>query len=124
MSASDSAAIPAEIAERFARGELIAAIAQEAKTNDVLMLAWMNQEALLKTVETGVVTYWSRSRNALWVKGATSGNSQELVDLRYDCDGDALLLSVIQHGAACHTGTHSCFTNQVERNVASGESNE
>ena len=107
--------LPREIAERFERDELIAAIAQEATTGDVLMLAWMNQEALEKTLSTKRVTYWSRSRKSLWVKGETSGHSQELVSLSYDCDGDALLLKVHQSGAACHTGERSCFHREVSQ---------
>ena len=105
--------IPSEIAERFAQGELIAAIAQEESTGEVLMLAWMNKEALLKTLETKRVTYWSRSRNLLWIKGETSGNTQELISISYDCDGDALLIKVHQEGAACHTGERTCFHLEV-----------
>lgn len=105
--------IPSEIAERFAQGELIAAIAQEESTGEVLMLAWMNKEALLKTLETKRVTYWSRSRNLLWIKGETSGNTQELISISYDCDGDALLVKVHQKGAACHTGERTCFHLEV-----------
>ena len=104
-----------EIAERFERDELIASIAQEATTGEVLMLAWMNREALEKTLSTKRVTYWSRSRKSLWVKGETSGHSQELVSLFYDCDGDALLLKVHQSGAACHTGERSCFHREVSQ---------
>jgi len=88
---------------------LIPAIAQEEGTGDVLMLAWMNAEAVRKTIETRRVTYWSRSRRALWTKGETSGHWQELVDFRIDCDRDCLLLIVRQTGPACHTGRKSCF---------------
>ena len=105
--------IPSEIAERFAQGELIAAIAQEEATGEVLMLAWMNQEALTKTLETNRVTYWSRSRQSLWTKGESSGNTQELVSISYDCDGDAMLVKVHQKGAACHTGERTCFHREV-----------
>jgi phosphoribosyl-AMP cyclohydrolase len=105
--------IPAEITSRLERGELIAAIAQSADDLQVLMLAWMNREALERTIQTKRATYWSRSRNTLWVKGEESGNIQEVVSISYDCDGDALLLSVHQHGAACHTGSHSCFAHQL-----------
>lgn len=91
-----------------ARG-LIPAIAQDASTGEVLMLAWMNAESLRLTLETGRVTYWSRSRGKLWRKGDTSGHVQELVEARADCDGDALLLRVKQTGPACHTGARSCF---------------
>ena len=107
--------LPREIAERFERDELIAAIAQEETTGEVLMLAWMNREALEKTLSTKHVTYWSRSRKSLWVKGETSGHSQELISLSYDCDGDALLLKVHQSGAACHTGERSCFYREVSQ---------
>lgn len=105
--------IPSEIAERFAQGELIAAIAQEEATGEVLMLAWMNKEALTKTLETNRVTYWSRSRKSLWTKGESSGNTQELVSISYDCDGDAMLIKVHQKGAACHTGERTCFHREV-----------
>lgn len=105
--------IPSEIAERFAQGELIAAIAQEEATGEVLMLAWMNEESLTKTLETKRVTYWSRSRKSLWTKGESSGNTQELVSISYDCDGDALLVKVHQKGAACHTGERTCFHREV-----------
>ncbi len=91
-----------------ARG-LIPAIAQDARTGEVLMLAWMNAEAVARTLETGRVTYWSRSRRQFWVKGATSGHVQELVEMRLDCDRDCLLLRVRQTGPACHTGRRSCF---------------
>lgn len=104
---------PAEIQERFDRNELVAAIAQDATTGEVLMLAWMNQEALALTIETQSVTYWSRSRNSLWVKGESSGHHQKLVSLSYDCDGDALLLKVHQTGAACHTGEQTCFHREL-----------
>ncbi len=88
---------------------LIPAIAQDEVTNEVLMMAWMNQEAVTRTLASGRVTYWSRSRQAHWVKGETSGNTQELVDLRLDCDRDCLLVLVRQRGPACHTGRRSCF---------------
>ena len=89
---------------------LIPVIAQEADTGEVLMLAWMNAEALEQTLASGEVTYWSRSRQSLWRKGATSGNIQSLVNARLDCDGDTLLLQVKQHGeGACHTGRRTCF---------------
>ena len=92
---------------------LIPAIAQEAKTGEVLMLAWMNAEALARTLETGRATYWSRSRQAFWVKGETSGHVQEVVDVRIDCDADTVLLVVKQTGAACHTGRRVCFYRSV-----------
>ncbi len=88
---------------------LVPAVAQDAETDEVLMLAWMNAEAVRRTLETGNVTYWSRSRQSFWVKGETSGHVQELVEMRVDCDGDALLVRVRQTGPACHTGERSCF---------------
>jgi phosphoribosyl-AMP cyclohydrolase len=106
--------IPAEVAERFAQGTLVSAIAQDAVNGEVLMLAWMNEEALTKTLESGWVTYWSRSREALWTKGQSSGHRQKLISVAYDCDGDALLLQVEQNGAACHTGSRSCFFREIE----------
>ena len=93
----------------FDAGGLIAAVAQQHDTGEVLMLAWMNREAVAETLATGRVCYFSRSRNALWRKGETSGQAQHLKELRVDCDGDTLLLLVDQTGAACHTGQRSCF---------------
>lgn len=92
---------------------LLPVIAQDAESGDVLMLAWMNAEAVHRTLETRRVTYWSRSRQAFWVKGATSGHIQELVDLRVDCDRDCLLAVVNQTGPACHTGRRTCFFTAV-----------
>lgn len=92
---------------------LIPAIAQDATSHEVLMMAWMNAEAVAKTLETGKVTYWSRSRQAFWIKGETSGHVQQLVDFRYDCDKDCLLVLVNQTGAACHTHRRSCFYTAV-----------
>lgn len=92
---------------------LIPAIAQDHGTGEVLMLAWMSRESLAETLRTGQVTYWSRSRRALWRKGETSGHVQRLVGLRVDCDRDCLLLSVDQTGPACHTGARSCFFTVV-----------
>jgi phosphoribosyl-AMP cyclohydrolase len=94
---------------KFDRDGLVAAVAQQHDTGEVLMLAWMNREAVEETLATGRVCYWSRSRGALWRKGESSGQTQWLVELRVDCDGDAVLLLVDQTGAACHTGTRSCF---------------
>ncbi|MEM7526572.1 MAG: phosphoribosyl-AMP cyclohydrolase [Pseudomonadota bacterium] len=91
-----------------ARG-LAPAIAQDARSGEILMLAWMNAESLAETLMTGRVTYWSRSRNALWRKGETSGHVQDLVELRIDCDRDCLLLVVNQTGPACHTNRRTCF---------------
>lgn len=96
--------------------ELIPAIAQDANTGEVLMLAYMNHESLAITIDTGRATYWSRSRNELWEKGATSGHTQKVLSISVDCDGDALLLKVEQTGAACHTGDRSCFHNQLKLN--------
>lgn len=104
--------IPQQIEQALAKG-LIAAIAQDAETNEVLMIAWMNQEALEKTIATKRATYFSRSRNSLWVKGETSGHFQEVVAISFDCDGDAVLLKINQTGAACHTGERSCFHNEL-----------
>lgn len=92
---------------------LIPAIAQDADTHEVLMMAWMNAEAVEKTLETGKVTYWSRSRQSFWIKGETSGHTQELVDFRYDCDQDCILVMVRQEGPACHTNRRSCFYTAV-----------
>lgn len=88
---------------------LIPCIAQAEGTGEVLMMAWMNAEAVAKTLETGRVTYWSRSRQAFWIKGETSGHVQKLIDLRVDCDRDCLLAVVEQEGPACHTNRRSCF---------------
>ena len=93
----------------FDRDGLVAAVAQQHDTGEVLMLAWMNRDAVAETLATGRVCYWSRSRKALWRKGETSGHVQRLIELRIDCDGDAVLLLVEQTGAACHTGQRSCF---------------
>jgi phosphoribosyl-AMP cyclohydrolase len=105
------ASLPATIeqAVQFDRDGLVAAIAQQHDSGEVLMLAWMNREALGETLASGEVCYWSRSRQRLWRKGETSGQRQRLVELRVDCDGDCLLLLVDQSGVACHTGRRSCF---------------
>lgn len=92
---------------------LIPAIAQEAATGEVLMMAWMNAESLARTLATGQVTYWSRSRQAFWAKGESSGHVQKLVELRVDCDRDCLLMLVEQAGPACHTNRRSCFYTAV-----------
>lgn len=98
----------------FVKGELIPAIVQEKFTGEVLMLAYMNKESLKKTLETGYTWFWSRSRQELWNKGGTSGHLQKVVSISGDCDDDTLLLQVIQTGAACHTGSHSCFFNKIK----------
>jgi phosphoribosyl-AMP cyclohydrolase len=92
---------------------LIPVIAQDHGSGEVLMFAWMNREAVERTLATGRVTYWSRSRGAFWVKGETSGHHQRLVELRIDCDRDCLLVLVEQTGPACHTGRRSCFYTAV-----------
>lgn len=99
---------------RFDERGLVAAIAQQFDTGEVLMLAWMNAEALTETLTSGRACYWSRSRQRLWRKGETSGQVQRLVELRLDCDGDAVLLKVDQTGVACHTGRRSCFYRTVD----------
>lgn len=98
---------------KFDADGLIPAIAQDGETGAVLMMAWMNEEALRLTIETGWATYWSRSRKALWRKGETSGHGQRVLALKVDCDQDCLLLSVRQEGPACHTGATACFYRLV-----------
>lgn len=100
---------------QFDERGLVPAIVQDNSSNEVLMLAWMNAEALRLTLETGQAHFWSRSRRELWRKGATSGNVQHVREVRYDCDGDALLVRVDAAGPACHTGARSCFFNSLER---------
>ena len=110
MTTMQAAAIDAFIAEvRFDADGLVPAIAQDAGDGEVLMVAWMNREALAETLSTGRVCYWSRSRGRLWRKGESSGQVQALEEMRIDCDGDTLLLKVTQTGVACHTGRRSCF---------------
>ncbi|MEQ9693423.1 phosphoribosyl-AMP cyclohydrolase [Shimia sp. SDUM112013] len=92
---------------------LIPAIAQDAETGEILMMAWMNAEAVQRTLDTGKVTYWSRSRQSFWVKGESSGHVQALVDFRVDCDRDCILVTVNQTGPACHTNRRSCFYTAV-----------
>lgn len=98
---------------KFDEKGLVPAIAQDAKTGQVLMLAYMNAESLQMTLDSGYATYFSRSRQQLWRKGETSGHTQRVLEMRYDCDGDALLLTVEQEGPACHTGEISCFHNPI-----------
>lgn len=96
-------------------GGLIPAVVQDYETGEVIMVAFMNEEAWQATLQTGRATYWSRSRGELWTKGATSGNFQEVKEIYVDCDNDTVLLKVIQHGgAACHTGHRSCFFRRLE----------
>lgn len=94
---------------KFDSNGLITVVVQDTNTKDVLMVAWMNAEALAKTLESGETWFWSRSRGELWHKGGTSGNTQKVVEIRYDCDGDTLLVLVEPAGPACHTGAVSCF---------------
>jgi phosphoribosyl-AMP cyclohydrolase len=110
----DSGLDPA-IAARLERTPdgLVCAVVHERGTGDVLMVAWMDDEALHRTLTTGRATYWSRSRGEYWVKGETSGHVQQVHEVRLDCDGDALLVVVDQSGPACHTGTHTCFDADV-----------
>lgn len=96
------------------RGGLVTAITQDADTNEVLMVAYMNRESWKHTLATGRATYWSTSRNELWVKGETSGHVQKVREIRVDCDADAVLLRVEQTGAACHEGYRSCFFRRVD----------
>lgn len=98
---------------KFDVNGLIPAIAQDHDSGDVLMMAWMNEESLKRTLETGQVTYWSRSRKAFWAKGESSGHVQRLVELRVDCDRDCLLMLVRQEGPACHTNRRSCFYTAI-----------
>jgi phosphoribosyl-AMP cyclohydrolase len=101
----------------FKKAGLIPAVAQDHITGEVLMLAYMNEEAFRKTVETGIAHYWSRSRDRLWRKGESSGNEQLVKEIRIDCDGDALLLKIEQKGGACHTGYRSCFYRCLDGHV-------
>lgn len=103
-----------EIEKYFKKSDLIPAVIQEHGTGEVLMLAYMNRESLKKTLETGYTWFWSRSRQELWNKGETSGHLQKIVSIYGDCDDDTLLIEVIQTGAACHTGSHSCFFNKIK----------
>ncbi len=112
MSGSNDMGILDEV--KFNEQGLIPAIAQDAETNDILMVAWMNRESLELTLKTMKATYWSRSRNKLWLKGEESGNIQEVKNIYIDCDMDVILMKVHQHGgAACHTGHRSCFYREV-----------
>lgn len=111
MSAPDLAPILAEIA--FDATGLVVAIAQQHDTGEILMVAYMNRAAVMETLTTGTVCYWSRSRMKLWRKGESSGQTQRLVEFRVDCDGDAVLVRVDQTGVACHTGRRDCFFRVV-----------
>ena len=106
--------LPEELEGRLLTPEaLVPVIVQEATTHEGLMLAWMNEESLNRTLETKRATYWSRSRNSIWVKGETSGHFQDVLSLSFDCDSDSILLLVNQTGAACHTGERSCFHSEI-----------
>ena len=98
---------------KFDEHGLVPAVVQDVKTKAVVMLAYMNQESLLLTIKTGYTWFWSRSRQELWNKGATSGNLQKVVEMCYDCDGDAILIKAKLSGSACHTGQYSCFHNII-----------
>ena len=98
---------------KFDEHGLVPAVVQDVKSNAVVMLAYMNKESLQLTVQTGYTWFWSRSRQELWNKGATSGNLQRVVEMYYDCDGDALLVKAELSGPACHTGEYSCFHNEI-----------
>jgi phosphoribosyl-AMP cyclohydrolase len=99
--------------ELFVKSELIPVVIQEYKTKEVLMLGFMNKESLQKTIETGYTWFYSRSRRKLWNKGETSGHVQRVISIKSDCDNDTLLIEVEQTGAACHTGSKSCFFNKI-----------
>lgn len=99
---------------KFDKDGLIPAIAQDHETNEVLMLAYMNKESLERTIKDRKAWYWSRSRQKYWMKGETSGNIQEVMEIYYDCDADAVLLKIKQAGPACHTGNRSCFFRKIE----------
>ena len=106
---------------QFTADGLIPAIAQQFDTGEVLMMAWMNRNSLAETLATGRICYWSRSRRSLWRKGDTSGHIQKLIELRYDCDADTILVLVDQTGAACHEGTRSCFTRRIVKDGSISE---
>jgi phosphoribosyl-AMP cyclohydrolase len=108
--------LPEEVAARLKRNAdgLVPAVVQDGDSGEVLMLAWMNDESLHRTLTTGRATYWSRSRHEFWVKGETSGHHQFVRSVKLDCDGDTLLLTVDQVGAACHTGAKTCFFTELK----------
>lgn len=112
---TENASLPAQLDDDllFNADGLIPAVAQQHDTGEVLMMAWMNRASIAETLQTGQVCYWSRSRQAFWRKGESSGHVQRLTELRYDCDGDTILLLVDQTGAACHTNRRSCFYRAV-----------
>ena len=102
---------------RFNDDGLVPAIAQQRDSGEILMMAWMNRDAIEESLRTGRVCYWSRSRKALWRKGESSGQTQQLIEMRIDCDGDTLLLTVDQKGPACHTGRRDCFFWRVDSDI-------
>lgn len=99
---------------------LIPVVVQQVDTKEILMVAWMNLDTVMRTLQTGKATYWSRSRSEIWIKGATSGNHQRVISLAKDCDSDTLLLTVDQLGSACHTGNRTCFDDSVTHPEVSG----
>jgi len=103
-----------ELRARLVNGELLPTIVRDVDSKEVLMLAWVNSQAFDATVSSKRATFWSRSRNELWEKGATSGNYQEVVEIKFDCDADSILYLVRSHGPACHTGKRTCFHRSVE----------
>ena len=115
QTANGSVIAPEELDRFFVKSELLPAIVQETGTKEVLMLAYMNRESLQKTLETGYTWFYSRSRQELWNKGATSGHLQKVLSIYGDCDDDTLLVEVVKTGAACHTGSHTCFFKEVWR---------
>lgn len=105
--------IPESLIQRFKAGELINVVVQDNSTKEVLMVAWANQEALEKSIKSGNATFWSRSRNRIWIKGEESGNYQRIINIKLDCDGDSLLYLVDPAGPACHNGTITCFEEKI-----------
>lgn len=103
-----------ELNARFDHGELLPAVVQDIDSKEVLMVAWVNKEAFAATTTSMRATFWSRSRNELWEKGATSGNFQEIIEIKFDCDADSILYLVRSHGPACHTGERTCFHHNVK----------
>ena len=105
--------IPESLKRRFENGELVNVVVQDNSSKEVLMVAWVNQEALENSIASGKATFWSRSRNKLWVKGEESGNTQRIINIKLDCDSDSLLYLVDPAGPACHNGTSTCFDETI-----------
>jgi phosphoribosyl-AMP cyclohydrolase len=105
--------IPESLKQRFENGELVNVVVQDNSSKEVLMVAWVNQEALENSIASGKATFWSRSRNKLWVKGEESGNTQRIINIKLDCDSDSLLYLVDPAGPACHNGTSTCFDETI-----------